>query len=567
MRSAVAVLIDLEMPINPPVLQDAPVASANGRFGLRDWAARAATLVALVGVALILTLHGGVYYSQWTPDVFIPLEGVLHLQHGQWPHRDFATPVGSLWYVINALPAVIMPVSAEVVVWANLIVALVASAAVITTCHGKLPRWLVCLSGFYVGLVALSPRQIGESFQHISNNASYNRYCWSLICAIALASLLPARAPSDRRREAIDGIVAGLLIALCFYIKITYAAAGIGFVVLALMTTRGLSGWRFALVAGLVSAAVVLVAGVVTGDLPGYFADMKTAVAVLPDTARSRQIVYQLFYTVPGLVLVGILSLFAGAPPGRMRAAFGPGLWAGLLTVCAGLAIEVQNHPEPENPLLPIALLVGWTASRLHARGPLRYSARLGDMILGGFVLIMMAGDLCAVGWTAVVPVSASPQVAWLRTTQITDLRIATHDTGPPSPIPHMLQSDDHILGLWDEAIGLLRPHIHGRHDAIVLPFIWSNPFPALLGLPPVRHEVAWWDPERTYNLALKPAPHVLLDPVDFVLVSHGYVNPLTGNTMWAAYGDELHADFRIVGQTPHWDLWARQDCARRGLC
>ena len=30
---------------------------------------------------------------------------------------------------------------------------------------------------------------------------------------------------------------------------------------------------------------------------------------------------------------------------------------------------------------------------------------------------------------------------------------------------------------------------------------------------------------------------------------------------------DEVARSFRKVGHTPHWDLYARQDCARRALC
>jgi len=537
-----------------------------GRRAFADFAVGALALLGLVGVALVQVAHRSVYYYEWEQDVFIPLEGVLHVYAGQWPHRDFVTPVGSLWYAINALPGLVMPISARALVWANLIVALVAGMAAMVVCLGKMPRQIAGLCAFYVGLLALSPRQIGEAFSHISNNASYNRFCWAFVSVIALASLLPSPGAS-RRRDLVDGVVVGLLIALCFYIKVTYAAAGVGFLGLALLTTRGRSGWRFVGMAGLVAAVVVAAAGIVTGDLPGYFADMHTAVAVLPHNGRTGQALIMTAFAVPGLILVALMVLFAGAGPHRTFSPFSPGLWAALLTVGAGLAIGIQNHPEPENPLLPVALVIAWFVTRARTDGPFRYGEGLGQVAVCAALLLPVALDLGAVGWAAVAPVEVGPQTGWLAATPLADLRVGLRalSTQPlPLQMPH---TEAQVAVRWDEAMILIRPHLHGRNDATVLPFTWSNPFPMLLGLPPVRHEVAWWDAERTFNEKLTPDPRLLLDHVDFVLIPHDYVFAATTEAMENAYAPQLNRDFRTIAHTPHWDLWARRDCAKRSLC
>ncbi|MDR3387949.1 MAG: hypothetical protein P4L92_12940 [Rudaea sp.] len=534
---------------------------------LADLAALAGIVLGLVGIASILVVRGGVYFSQWAPDVFIPLNGVLHIFAGQWPHRDFVTPVGSLWYAINALPALILPLTVSVTVWANLIIGVIAAVATFGVALGKIPRWMVCLCAFYTGLVALSPRQIGEGFEHISNNASYNRYCWSLICVIALAALLPSPHGTTRTRERVDGVVAGLLIAMCFYIKVTYAAAGFGFLGLALVTTRGLTGWRFAAWAVCTAVGTIAIAAIITGDLPGYLADLQTAVAVLPHTARTVQALNQLGYTMPGLLFVALAARLAKAGPTGLHGSFGPGAWAGVLTVVAGLAIEVQNHPEPECPLLPVALLIGWTASRLETDGPHRFSKGSGNIASCSFLVFVLVLDLCAVAWTAIAPVETGPTIAWLSGTQVTDLRIAAHYTGPEPHDRMILQIDSQIIARWNEAIVMLRPHLQGRHDVTVFPFMWSNPFPVMLGLRPVRHEIAWWDANRTFNVAHKPAPDAILDGVDYVLVPKDYVHPDTREVMLAAYGSDLQRTFTAVDHTAHWALWARRTCARRSLC
>jgi hypothetical protein len=550
-------------PVSPPGLTKPDPATR--RFAPADLAVTAIVLLGLVGVSLVLVAHGAVFFSQWAGDLFIPMEGALHIRAGQWPHRDFVTPVGSLWYAIHVLPGLIVPFSARVTIWANLIVAMVTAFAALAVCLGRMPRWLAALCAFTIGVIALSPRQIGEDFQHISNNASYNRYCWALIGAIALAALLPA---PGRRREWADGVVAGLLIAACFYIKVTYAAAGLGFLGLALVTTRGFAGWRFVAVAGSVALVTVLAAGIVTGDLPGYFADMHTAVVVLPNTARPIQARLLLEVGMPGLVLVGLTGLLVGARPDRLLDFFGPGLWAGSLAGLAGIVIAIQNHPEPENPLLPPALLICWVGARSRPGKPYRFAEWLGLVAVCIGFLFPLTTDLRAVGWTVVAPVDAGPATRWLAGTDVADLRIGTRFTAtkvPPHPVIPV--SDTQVLAGWDEAVGLLRPHIHGRHDAVVLPFIWSNPFPLMLGLPPVRHEVAWWDPMRTFNPAHSPDPVLLLGNVDFVLVPHHHIPGDTTEVMWAAYGTLVLRDFKPAGHTPQWDLWARRNCARRALC
>lgn len=531
-----------------------------------DLATGAAVVAALGVAALVQLIHGGVYFSQWAGDVFIPLEGVLHVLHGQWPHRDFMTPVGSLWYCINAIPALVMPLGASVLVWANLIVASLAAIATMAVVAEKLPRWLAALSAFYVGLVALSPRQIGESFRNISNNASYNRWCWALIAVVALAALLPGR---SRRHDWRDAVVCALMIAACCYIKITYAVAGAGLVALAVMTTRGLAGWRFAGTTLLTAGLAIGLPAIVTGDLPGYLADMRTAVAVLPDAARTAELTYLLILSPPQIVLTLAVLVLARVRTTGPTWRFGAGQWAGILTLLCGMAISVQNHPEPDNPLLPIAMLIGWTATRDAEQQDWRYSDRSGQVILGLALALLMAVDGAAIGWTVIAPVDRSDDTRWLAQTHVPDLRVAQTTTGPQPANPALRFTDLQYFGRWHQAVDLVRPRIGTRRDAIVLPFTWSNPYPLLLGLPPVRHELAWWDARRTFNATHRPDPHHLLDHVDYVLVPHSAAyndgDPVVA--MWAAYGPTVEADFRRVRHTEHLDLWARKDCARRALC
>lgn len=551
---------------------------AGDRYALSvlDWARRIniqAILYAFLPFAILLAYtrllraSGGIVFSQWAVDIFIPLEGALHLQAGHWPHRDFSTPVGSLWYVIHYLPTLVSPLSAQTVIWANLIIATAAAAAMLCACAGKMPRYMASLAAIYAGLLALSPRQIGTSFEHLSNNASYNRHCWALISAIAVAALLVPRKASVRR-DVLDGVVAGILIAMCFYIKATYAAAGIAFLGLSIVTVRGLKGWRFAVSALLTALLTGGAAALLTGDLEPYLVDLRTAVAVLPHATRSTQAAALFSVELPDFIVVGLLGSIATATGSRLLGRLTPATWAALGTVFAGLAIGVQNHPEPENPLMAIALLVTWfgngTNEREHLQKPRteqRIARRAGAIAAILALCIPIARDVRSAAYAASTPVDRSAATTWLASTAMPDLHIAAVSSSPDE------DSDAAIFSRWHEGIRLLQAHLQGRKDVTVLPLTWSNPLPALLGIRPVSGEVTWWDAKRTFNRDHKPEAKKLFGAVDYILVPHGFVNPDTAEEMEAAYGREITTGFQPVGRTTHWTLLARTDCSLHALC
>ena len=54
---------------------------------------------------------------------------------------------------------------------------------------------------------------------------------------------------------------------------------------------------------------------------------------------------------------------------------------------------------------------------------------------------------------------------------------------------------------------------------ATVPSLTWPSPFPTLLGLTPVKHNLLWWDPKRTFSATVKPPGTVLFKDVEFVLI------------------------------------------------
>lgn len=520
----------------------------------------------------------GAMYTRWVQDIFIPLEGVIHLQHGQLPHVDFGTPVGVLYYVIQYLPTLVAPLSARTVIWSNAIVAVVAFAVAAYAARDRLPAWLAASVSLYVGLVALSTRQLGEKLTFVTNNASYNRWSWALIAVLALLVALP-HPRALRRTATVDGAIVGVLLAALFLIKITYFVAAFGLFALALVTVRRAAPLRFGAVALLVLGVVLLAVQLSTGLIGAYLAEMRATVAVQPSKLRPG-FAYALGVAfAPGGLVVVLLALLAPRAPASPWSILSPVAMAGAI-FAMGWAVAVQNHPELENPLLPIAAVVAWYAGRAIAapaaadRGTAdgeRFAAWLrglaAPLAIGGVLLIPMAQDIASLVWTARAATVTDPKLAWLQTTPLRDLRMmAMPGEIAPPVFTGEFASDLQFLDALGDGTALLRRHIGARHDVTVLPLTWNNPWPALLDLRPVRHELAWWDAERTFNTAIHPDP-ALLDGTDYVLVPKRYYSWGTTLAMLSIYGPTLGRTFHPVGETAGWTLYARNDCAARRLC
>lgn len=522
----------------------------------------------------------GAMYESWAQDIFVPLEGVIHLKHGQLPHLDFGTPVGCLYYFIQYLPTLIAPLSARTAIWSNLIVAVVAFSFTAWIAYGRLPAWLAAVTSLYTGLVALSTRQLGEKLIIVTNNASYNRWSWAMLAVSALLLALP-HPRATQRTTVIEGSVVGLLLAALFMIKITYFVAGVGLLILALVTVRRTTPFRFGAAAAIVLIVVLASVQISTGMISAYLAEMRATVAVQPTKLRLASAFNLALAFAPGGLVVVLLALWAPRRPSKRWSTLSPILLA-LAIFAMGWAVAIQNHPEPENPMLPIAALVAWYGGRSFdddetgttlvpdSDGQLLVLLRrlASPLVIIGVFLIPMVQDIGTLAWTARGATIADPKLAWLQSTPMRDLRImATPWRTEQSTSPNAFDNDVQYLESLGEGVSLLRSHIGKRHDVTVLPLTWNNPWPTLLGLRPVRHELAWWHDGRTFNSQIHPDAAQLLGAIDYVFVPNRYYMYDTTIAMSAIYSQNLRRDFHPVGKTGNWTLYARNNCAGRALC
>lgn len=538
-----------------------------GKFFSERWIRAGLPFLGLALTSAML-LANGVFYTEFARELFIPVEGVIHIGAGQWPHTGFHTPVGALYYVVHWLPTLVFPLSARTIIHADMIAAVVAAALVIWGARERLPAWAGALCAFYVGLVAMSPRQIGESLATISNNASYNRWGWALTCVVAMIVAIPPMS-GDRRRTPIEGGVLGVVIALLFFTKLSYFGAGLGLLLVAGVTVRRAQAVPLLGSALVVLVAIVCLVQLTTGLVGAYLADIRFAASAQPSLMRAPAAYRLAVAFAPGAIFAVVMPVLALGMPSRLTAYVPPVLMTAAI-VAAGVGIAVQNHLELENPLLPIAMLTGWFSVRGMGPSGGPTPGRAGDLVASiailGIFAIPLVQDTGASVYAMVAPASRGSEVAWLAKTPFRDLRIIPGQPGARFSENRQVQNDEGFFGLFGDGARLLDRHLHGRRDVTVLPFLMTNPYPALLGTRPVPHELAWWDAQRTFNAQRTPDP-AMLDRVDYVLIPDASYGFSEATTMAEAYGATLRRSFRVIDRTPVWTLLARADCPAGVSC
>lgn len=329
----------------------------------RGWALAGGLLALWVAFGGALLAKGGLYLAKHEGDAMHLVEIALRQAGGGWPHLDFMTPIG-----MAAGAPIALFVALGYGVGVSILAAQVLVAALL------LPAlWWVGVSrmglgwGLLFGAVALALCTAvvhGEAEPSLSISMHYNRWAW----AISFVALAVAVLPSARRAQGADGAILGLAVAALALIKVTYAAAFLPPILLALALRRQGRALVAALVAGL---AVILVVTVWAGPgiWPAYIGDLLA-------TARSE------IRSNPGASFAGVVVL--------------PAYLGGSLVALGGVMLLRQAGRDTEGLLL-LTLLPGffYVAFQNYGNDP-QWLYLVGILLL---VLRPEAGVTNGLGW------------------------------------------------------------------------------------------------------------------------------------------------------------------------
>jgi len=527
-----------------------------------------ATLFCVFGLALVMGSSPTLYLNDMALDAFIPLDGALRMTEGQWPHADFYTPIGALYYVLLGAAATLTGGGAVTVFWAQLLFVPAAFALAWIATRDRLPTphrvGLVLLAS----VATLSPRTL-DSDSLISHLAAYNRLGWVVTGIVFMAvAIEPVR--TDRRRETVEAIALLTCTVMAFYLKITFFALCGAALAIAVLSRP--VNWRAPLAAGVGSLLVLGLGSLLFETNALYLADLQRAASSgTGQGSLIRMDRFQSIFAFNRISLLGpvlfLLWLVRTSPTEAAHADASKWIVKLGALMAAATVVTSQSH-DAAMPVLTVVAVACFAA--LHRRQTTLADNRALGLV--GLISMAMIAWPIALDTQAIVRHAAMSRsadtvpLAAIEGSPVTQIRI-------PAPAPGTSNIERVLAGsvparLYDSISGtqwnqdddiILRDAqrllaAHGKTDARIASLTFSPCFPWMLGTSPPRHLPAWYDYRRTFDGVTTGDVEAMLSDTDVILVPRVWL--IEG--LWRAYGDYVEAHFVLIGETPLWSLWSR---------
>jgi hypothetical protein len=484
--------------------------------------------------------------SEMTWDLMFNLAGAWHLWFGHVPHLDFHEPVGTLTFLLTEAGFWLTGLSPKAVPVGMTIVATVLFAIACLVAARRLTLLPGILFVVFACLIVLRPANVGDHPNAYSFAMVYNRYGWSGLSVLALLLFEPParRGPADL----VEMACTALVLAALFYLKMTYFAAGVAMLVVALVVSPHVRArWRGWGVVVLASVALVLLpfnrpyladlkaaadAGIVRDDAAFFFNDFAenageyaayvAAVGLAVwlwhrGQASARLVIATAFLLVMGLLLLSQDSQAHSVP----------------LAVVAAFLFHEQLRRQSAAPVVRLAVLIFPLAAIVSsATSLIGYHVRLGE----GYLRMVDKTKLRGLA----VPMEPEGLLA-----DVAAGRDRFHLFGRTRAIrPRYELSPYEYVETLTEAADLLEEHGLATGKIAVLDQV--DPLPFMLGLEPPRGGNLW-----SGAGAPTPSPEEYLADGDCVLIPKFTTNFAWTEQAKAAYGAYLAVHFptRIDGR------------------
>lgn len=223
---------------------------------------RPAVLVLLTGLVSIAAA-----WALWSADVVLSrlavidllynLSGAWHIVYGDDPHEGFRDALGQLNFLLTAIGFQVTGPSIRAFLVGEIIMLTVLLAAACAAAKPRLPLVAASVFVLFNALPAIVPVNVGDPLDDFTFGMSYNRYGWCAVGILALILFVPPRNPEGP--QLLDIVIGTALIAMMFYLKLTYFVVGIGALGLALLVSAHVRaaqvGWTLVLAALIANAA------------------------------------------------------------------------------------------------------------------------------------------------------------------------------------------------------------------------------------------------------------------------------------------------------------------------
>lgn len=529
-------------------------------------------IAVLAGLLAVSLSSPAVFVNDVPFDLFIPLDGAWRMANGQWPHIDFTTPVGILYYLELAAAEAITGPDPRLALWANALFLIPLTLGTLWATQNRLSAPMRVLVVLAIALLAIAPRVLDDGAARIAHLAFYNRQGAALTC-IAWLALFVSPHHTTRYREFMDGLLIAICAAAAAFLKITFLGLIAGGLIVALLL--GPSRRLASLALGLTAAILAIITLAAPDFVMAYVADITSAAQAssggTPLSRLSR--LPDIIAANWGMVTVAVLAVLillrsACTPEARRHAAQTAVQIVALIT--GSLLVTLQNHDTfATTSLVPLLLVfVAWRDR------PMEQPAQTSGLVplVAAVPLLWIWGSALAMDATSILvqrigsatgqPVAESGPLA----------RFVVPDNvhNPPSAV-HLI-ADGRLSADAANALDLIQRDLDlpflirdgqrllsetATPDQTVLTLSFAPVFSIATRTPPPRGTLAWWDNNRTFNAKALPDMDKALKDADLVMVSQ--LRTKSDTALWAAIGPDIKDRYTIRAQTPLWVLWQKR--------
>jgi hypothetical protein len=557
-----------------------PLPSAAGRNAAWITAILAAVALAF---ACALALPGASFttFALWDPLIFI--DNAYRLQEGQFPHREFHTPLGALTALIPYLGLRLGGSFAATLPTALAVVLLAAAPVAIYILATRLRLAIALPFGAFLLLLIASPMLPGGPPSKITMALWYNRTCWVLLSLLFTLYLPPYRRGNATRCA--DGVVAALLILVLVYTKITYGLVALAFP----LAWAALE--RDARRPALIAAGLVIAAGVACELRWGlnrlYLADIAFALRAGPALRGGIfQPIDEIFIHAGQTALAfaaALLVWWVRAAPAREYL---------FMVLVFGASVLVTNQNTHDHLLVCVSVIIVVAAERLARHEARRRPGGSPRVWPAALVLLLVFIAQPAVYHTlglyrhAVAAASAPadptlpPALRGFVVAEFKALYLIA-DTAPD--LFQALTTPGLPVG---QAFAQIRLAAPGRETAIlstteyffmirrgiealagiddqgggIFVFDATNPFNFLLGRRPPVNTLFAYDLNRQFSKDRFIPAEATFAQVSLALVPKFQVGHRDRQALEELYGAYLRTHFAVARETPYWTVWRRRE-------
>ena len=529
----------------------------------------------LLALAIVLfVLPKATYTAQAPHDIFTFFDGMHRLHIGQSPYVDFHTPFGWLVYGLPYLGYLALGQFGGAIEFGSVVMLAILLPLAAVALRGRTPTSAGLLMLLALFVVVVVPWPFGDSGFAVSQVMFYNRWGPALLASLFLFGLPAAKSDGKGQgafRRMLDSAAIAALLSLLFFVKVTYFAVGLVFVLLFGVTMgrfRRTGSWGVAVF--LLAVLGVQAAG---GWVDDYLGDLlhtlKMAAEPGSEAHDERPGILDVFITaLNGLVLAGMAC---GVATLHQR----PRLHDMLLIAYVAATSVVLASQDSNNPsfLFALAVLFVWMATVCPRRSGHRrlIMAAMCLFLLPSFLRQLLAAVLFLMASQGACPSCASglPRMegAWFGGLGGANAfeEGVLHMSSPPEVLlwsrrnplhSHMDLSNAEYLHTLRSGLALLKEAGTGN-DVVSTPD-YANPFPMLLGAPSPKGVLSILHVGRHINRRTAADRSLVFGDAKWLMVPKFPTKQETTNLILNAQADNLKTAWQQVAENEHWRLLRR---------